>query len=158
LRFAGNITASERHSGNIVDLKGLKIREVFGYDNQMFPARRDNFIAGWVRQKGCKALGYRSGDRLAGYEVVRACVRDRVQGRPLFVDSKEIAQEILSELARHVGKNDVFIDIPEPNQQALDLAKRNGMKKIFETVRMYNKVIPPLPLDRIYGVTTLELG
>jgi hypothetical protein len=159
LRFAGNITASERHSGNIVELKGLKIREVFGYDNQMFPARRDNFIAGWVRQKGCKALGYRSGDRLAGYGVVRACAC--VTGfkvGPLFVDSKEIAQEILSELARHVGKNDVFIDIPEPNQQALDLAKRNGMKKIFETVRMYNKVIPPLPLDRIYGVTTLELG
>lgn len=98
-----------------------------------------------------------SGDRLAGYGVVRPCTTGFKVG-PLFADSKEIAEELFSELARHAGKNNVFVDIPEPNQQAIDLARRNGMKKVFETARMYNKVVPNLPMSRIYGVTTLELG
>jgi hypothetical protein len=86
---------------------------------------------------------------------------------PLFADDVHIAQQLLSELGRHAiiennnnnSENSVFfIDIPEPNQQALDLARRNGMKKISETARMYNKAIPSLPLDRIYRVTSVELG
>jgi hypothetical protein len=32
------------------------------------------------------------------------------------------------------------------------------MKKISETAGMYNKAIPSLPLDRIYRVTSVELG
>jgi hypothetical protein len=70
---------------------------------------------------------------------------------------------LLSELGWHTiiennnnSENPVlFIDISEPNQQALDLATRSGMKKISETAGTYNKAIPSLPLDRIYRVTSL---
>jgi hypothetical protein len=37
-----------------------------------------------------------------------------------------------------------FIDIPEPNQQALDPARRNGMKKISETARACITRLPKL--------------
>jgi hypothetical protein len=33
-----------------------------------------------------------------------------------------------------------------------------GMKPVFTTARMYTKQAPNLPLDKIYGVTSLELG
>jgi len=32
------------------------------------------------------------------------------------------------------------------------------MRVAFETARMYTKETPPLPMDRLYGVTTFELG
>jgi hypothetical protein len=32
------------------------------------------------------------------------------------------------------------------------------MRPIFETARMYTGAAPALPLDRIFGVTTFELG
>jgi hypothetical protein len=38
------------------------------------------------------------------------------------------------------------------------LARRHSMKVAFETARMYTKGAPPLPMDRLYGVTTFELG
>jgi Acetyltransferase (GNAT) domain len=98
---------------------------------------------------------------------VRPCVTGFKIG-PLFADDEHISRQLLSELGRHAiiennnndnSENSVFfIDISEPNQQALDLARRNGMKKISETARMYNKAIPSLPLDRIYRVTSLKLG
>jgi hypothetical protein len=38
------------------------------------------------------------------------------------------------------------------------LAKRRGLSPVFETARMYRGAPPTLPLDRIFGTTTLELG
>jgi hypothetical protein len=54
----------------------------------------------------------------------------------------------------------LFIDISEPNEQALDLARKNGMKKISETARACITRLSQacLPLDRIYRVTILEIG
>lgn len=154
LRFAGIIAPA--NSSNVVDLKDIEIREIVEYDSRMFPARHDDFVSRWVSQKGSKALGYPSGDRLAGYGVVRPCVTG-FKVWPLFADNSEIAQELLSGLAGRVD-GEIFIDVPEPNQQATDLVEKSGMKKVFETSRMYNKRTPDLPIDRIYGVTTLELG
>lgn len=158
LRFEGSLASSSKYSENLVNLKNLETgNKIAEYDSQMFPARRDNFISRWVRQKGSKALGYLVEDKLVGYGVLRPCVTGFKIG-PLFADSRGIAQELLFGLASYAGSDRIYIDIPEPNQLALDLVKRSGMKKIFETVRMYNRTIPNLPLDRIYGVTTLELG
>jgi hypothetical protein len=41
---------------------------------------------------------------------------------------------------------------------AADLAKRHGMKPIFDTARMYRGAPPATDLTRTFGVTTLELG
>jgi hypothetical protein len=52
----------------------------------------------------------------------------------------------------------IFLDVPEPNRQAIKLASRYKMKPVFETARMYTKIPPILPIEKIFGVTTLELG
>jgi hypothetical protein len=52
----------------------------------------------------------------------------------------------------------VYLDVPEVNPAALALAVRYGMRKVFGTARMYTGAEPPLALDRLYGVTTFELG
>ncbi len=52
----------------------------------------------------------------------------------------------------------LFLDLPEPNGDAVALAARHGMREVFGTARMYSRSVPPLPLDRIYGITTFELG
>jgi len=51
----------------------------------------------------------------------------------------------------------VFLDVPEPNSAAA-LAQRQDLVPTFETARMYRGPAPALPLDRIYGITSLELG
>ena len=53
---------------------------------------------------------------------------------------------------------EVFLDCPEPNRPATDLAARYGLSPVFETARMYRGAAPALPLARIYGITTFELG
>jgi Acetyltransferase (GNAT) domain len=52
----------------------------------------------------------------------------------------------------------VFLDIPDPNAPGRALAARHDMAPVFTTIRMYDGSPPLLDLDRIFGVTTLELG
>jgi hypothetical protein len=48
--------------------------------------------------------------------------------------------------------------VPEPNAGAIALADRHGLKPSFEVARMYRGPAPDLPLERIFGITTFELG
>jgi hypothetical protein len=52
----------------------------------------------------------------------------------------------------------VFLDVPENNAGSLALADHHGMTEVFGCARMYLGTPPPLPWDRIFGVTTFELG
>jgi len=38
------------------------------------------------------------------------------------------------------------------------MAQRHDMKVVFETLRVYTKGSPALPLERWYGITSFELG
>ena len=51
-----------------------------------------------------------------------------------------------------------FLDVPEPNRAAVEMAEGHGMEPVFETARMYLNGVPELPLDRIFGITSFELG
>jgi hypothetical protein len=51
-----------------------------------------------------------------------------------------------------------FLDVPEPNPDAVALAKAHGLEPVFETARMYTGPIGPVALPRISAVTTFELG
>jgi hypothetical protein len=56
------------------------------------------------------------------------------------------------------GGGEVFLDAPSINREAVALAQDLGLVPVFETARMYTGAIPSLRLERIFGVTTFELG
>ena len=48
--------------------------------------------------------------------------------------------------------------IPEPNAVATALAKEHHMTPTFATARMYSQEPPVIDMNRLFGVTTFELG
>ena len=77
---------------------------------------------------------------------------------PLFADNYEGADLLFRALAAGAKGAEVFLDCPEPNHPATGLATSHGLSPVFETARMYRGPAPALPLDRIYGISTFELG
>lgn len=145
-------------SDNIVPLSSIPIEKVIEYDRCFFPGDRATFLKAWLVQPDSSAVGYMHSQALAGYGVIRAC-RNGYKIGPLFADSAQVAEDILVALKSSVEPGSAFyLDVPEVNFQAVALAERHGMKRVFETARMYTQQAPNLPLDRIFGVTTLELG
>lgn len=143
---------------SIVELTALPFAEVKRYDRLFFPAERDAFLRNWIEQPQAAAFGIVRDNRLCAYGVLRAC-RSGYKIGPLCADDPALAEELFNALRNRAAENaPVFLDVPEPNPAALALAERCNMQKVFETARMYNGTAPELPLQKIYGVTTFELG
>jgi predicted acetyltransferase len=128
------------------------------YDTLHVPAERKKFLKLWLNQKDATALLSKDdGGKLAGYGVVRKCFQGNRVG-PLFAETAETAKRLFDSLAASVAGEQIFIDVPTVNPSAMLLVLSQGMKPVFTTARMYTKQAPDLPLDKIYGVTSLELG
>jgi hypothetical protein len=67
------------------------------------------------------------------------------------------AEQVFDALVGDEG-GEVFIDAPQPNAPAAALAAARGLVPVFETARMYAGPIRAVALERVYGVTSLELG
>ena len=103
-----------------------------------------------------------AGGAISGYGVIRDCRNGRKIG-PLFAEDAQTAEALFIALCNTATGEDaapgeVFLDTPEDNAAAVELAHHFDLQPVFETARMYRGTMPELPLDRIYGFTTFELG
>ncbi len=156
IRFAGSPRGTA--DPGAVRLTTADLGDVIRYDEPCFGAARPEFLREWLDQPGSHAVGIRDGDRLAGYGVIREC-REGFKVGPLFADDASLADRILNSLVASVpGGSPVYLDVPEPNGAAVALAARYGMEPVFETARMYRGGQLDLPLERVFGITTFELG
>ena len=95
---------------------------------------------------------------MRGYGVIRRC-RTGFKVGPLFAETEDGgANGLFRSLVAEADSEPVFLDIPEPNPAARALAIGHGLAPVFETARMYRGADPQLPLSRIFGITTFELG
>jgi len=107
---------------------------------------------------GSIGLGLVQDDGLAGYGVIRPC-RQGFKVGPLLANNAGGAERLLRALLATVPSGAlVQFDTPAVNAQAIALARSLGMSPVFETARMYTGAAPQLPLERLFGVTSFELG
>jgi Acetyltransferase (GNAT) domain/Acetyltransferase (GNAT) family len=158
VRYEGMRVGDTRATAAITPLSELSLDEITTYDQQFFPERRTQFLECWINQTQGAAFGFVQNGSLAGYGVLRPC-RSGYKVGPLFADSPEIAESLFLALQQEIPNDaPIFLDTPAVNEAAVDLARRHNMTAVFETARMYANGNPDLPLDRIFGVTSFELG
>jgi hypothetical protein len=159
IRYAGTTSASPcSGSAELVDLGDLPFDDVASFGVPFFPADRTRFDKCWIAQPGAFAIGVRQDEALVGYGVIRPC-RTGYKVGPLFAPNAELAKHLFLALNSRVDPGQpVFLDVPDVNPAAVALAESFHMKPAFETARMYKGGIPDQPLDRIFGVTSFEIG
>jgi len=72
--------------------------------------------------------------------------------------STDAARGLFAALQEDISDETVILDVPENNPLAMLLARKNAMREVFATMRMYQKQLPDIDHSRIYGITTFELG
>ena len=158
IRFQGVGSGAGQGDNDIVPLSSLAFDQIVRYDRSFFPDDRRHFLERWIAPPGSVAVGILDKRTLAGYGVMRPC-RTGYKVGPLFADSPELAERLFGFFRAQVPASvPIFLDIPEVNRAACDLVERHSMSAAFETARMYTGRVPDLPLDRLFGVTTFELG
>ncbi len=161
LRFradvAGELARTVARDEHIVPLAELPFDHLAAYDRQCFPAPRPGFLQDWIEQPTGLALAYRRDGVLQGYGVIRQC-REGCKVGPLFADDADIANALFTHLAAFAAGGPLFLDAPENNPAAMALVRQHNMTEVFGCARMYLGEPPALRHERIYGVTTFELG
>ncbi|MUG98719.1 GNAT family N-acetyltransferase [Scytonema sp. UIC 10036] len=142
---------------SIVELKTVPFEKLVAYDRELFPAERKQFLRLWINQSNSNALGVVRDGHIVGYGVIRPSYTGLRIG-PLNADDEQIAEQLLLALLAFGTEARVFLDVPDANPEAIKLAQRYGMKPVSEVARMYNKEIPNLPINRVFAVTSLEVG
>jgi hypothetical protein len=118
---------------------------------------RPAFLREWLSLPGHVALAAVRSGSVAGLGVVRSA-REGAKIGPLFADDVATARALFTELAAAPRSGPLFLDVPAPNEAAIDLAREAGMEPGFLTARMYAGPAPTIPVERVFGVTTFELG
>jgi GNAT superfamily N-acetyltransferase len=158
IRYEGVSGGTSPEDPAIVNLSQVPFDAVANYDRPFFPDDRRRFLASWLRQPESLSLGIMRDGRLSGYGMVRVC-RAGYKIGPLFADSPKLAESLFVSLkSRGKPGPPIYLDVPERNPDAVALALNHQMKPVFETARMYTGDFPDLPLKRLFGVTSFELG
>lgn len=145
-------------SPGLSEIQKVDFEKLASYDDAIFPAKRHQFLKCWISRPQTKGYVSLNDGRLTGYGVIRPGYKGYRIG-PLFADNAAIAEKIFNALKGEVPLNqEFFLDAPETNPEAVRLAEKYGMKVVFETARIYSKSLPSVPSEKIYGVTSFELG
>ncbi|MBI3124731.1 MAG: GNAT family N-acetyltransferase [Ignavibacteriales bacterium] len=158
IRFEGIAADTSDHAANIVTYSKHHFEKLIKYDRGFFPTARTEFLQSWVTLADSATLVSLENDDMIGYVTIRKCKVGYKIG-PLFADNDDVANSLFIAANKFAGEGSkIYLDTPEVNVKAVNLAANYGMKKVFETARMYTKEAPTLKLNSIYGVTTFELG
>jgi hypothetical protein len=152
----GGVAATLRAPSETVPLSNVPFDLIERDDATVFPAARRAFLRTWIAAPGHVGHALLRNGRLAAWGVIRPCRRGRKIG-PLVADDRTAAEVIFAALLGAEG-GEIFLDVPQPNRDAVAVAVAHGLAPVFETARMYSGPIRSVRLDRIFGVTTFELG
>lgn len=157
IRYAGPVPGGGPRPAQILPVEAAGLRAITAYDAASYPADRPRFLESWLTAPGHRALARIVDGRVTGYGVLRPA-QGALRVGPLFADTRADAEELFDALTAETDGVPVVIDVPESQPHAVALAETRGRKPTFETARMYTGPVRDLAEERIFGVTTLELG
>lgn len=158
IRFGGVPASVGAVPADVVEASGVPFAALAALDRSVFPAARDAFLRAWLSAPGHVALAVVRDGAVAGFGVIRPAREGHKIG-PLVAQDRGVAERLLAALlARIPAGGPVFLDVAEPRREAVALAEGLGLAPVFETARMYTGPAPAIRMERLFGVTTFELG
>ena len=137
--------------GPSADRPAARLADVARLEQLCFPASRQAFLRHWLSPPN-RGIVHQSAGGVDAYAVLRPC-RDGAKIGPLFAD--EVGEAIALVDAQSGA---VHIDVPAVQTEWLAALAARGFSPGFRTTRMYRGPAPAISLDRVFGVTSLELG
>lgn len=155
VRYQGMVS-SEPHP-LALPLSRIPFQDIDAYDRRIFGVPRTDFLRAWLSQDGGHGAVVLGADAVRGYGFLRPC-RVGFKIGPLFADDAATAAILLQDLLALARGRQVQLDVPEPNEAAVALARQHGMETVFACARMVLGTPFPTPVEKVFGVTSFEFG
>lgn len=152
------LTGSEfQHHPSVSSFTNEDFTELVQFDLKCFGFNRNAFLSQWLKLPESKVFVHRSEGRFTGYAVLRQANIGFKIG-PLFAEDAKVAEKLYQTCLSAVPGSLVYLDIPVSNRNAVELVKNHNASYVFECARMYYGKSPEIEMDKVYGITTFELG
>ena len=155
-RYVRTGTAFAVHPA-ISPITANNIQQVLAYDETCFGFARPQFMIPWLQLPGNNTFKYTKDGMLEGFAVVRKLISGYKIG-PLFAGNAAIAEELYKACLNSVQDEQLYIDIPACNTDAVQLVKKYDATYVFECARMYYGNPPLIDMNNVFGITSFELG
>lgn len=142
---------------NISPITNNDYDKILEYDKMCFGFERPQFMLNWLKMPEVKTFKYVEDNALKGFAVLRKANKG-YKICPLFADTPRIAEELYKACSSAVKGDFIYLDIPNVNEAAKELVRKHKMEYVFECARMYYGTPPDVPVNKIFGITTFELG
>ncbi|MBN8569864.1 MAG: GNAT family N-acetyltransferase [Ignavibacteria bacterium] len=140
-----------------MEIKNISMYDLVHFDKSIFKADRSSFLKEWIDMPESYGLAITDNSLVTGYGVIRKCFKGYKIG-PIFAENKSIAEKLFLSLVEFAEGKEVYLDIPEINKDGMAIQEKYNMKYVFETARMYKNGNPGIPVEKVFGVTSFELG
>ena len=142
---------------NISSISNEDFESILACDKQCFGFSRPQFMRSWLKLPGNRTFKYIEDVKLKGFAIVRKANKG-YKVCPLFADNEMIAEELYKACLNSVVGEPVYLDIPVINKGAVNIIKKYNATYVFECARMYYGKPPEVDINKIFGITTFELG
>ncbi len=154
---ADRLPAGRPGTGRLIPATEVPFGSLVEFDAGHCFGPRPDFLRLWIEGPDRDSLAATDDSgRITGFAASRQTSLGHRIG-PVFAEDSGTAETLILSLAARV-EGRVAVDIPQPNQAGVELLEGLGMERSFETARIYRGPAPDLPLERIFGITSLELG
>jgi GNAT superfamily N-acetyltransferase len=141
----------------VEDARTIDPAQVDALDGAGLAVPRPDFARRWTAPPH-RALVALAGGRPIGLGVVRPCRTGHRIG-PLIAPDPAVARGLVTALAAALGADDeVAMDVPDANRDAIRLARDLGMWPSTTRVRMFSGPPPRTELAQVYAAASLDLG
>ncbi len=152
-----NVGKGYKIDKNISPIVDNDFDSILGYDKQCFGFSRPQFLKPWLKLLGNKTFKYLDEGKLKGFAIVRKANKG-YKICPLFADNEMVAEALYKACLNSVVGEPLYFDIPVINKGAVNIIKRYNANYVFECARMYYGRPPDFDINKVYGITTFELG
>lgn len=155
-RFGGAIAGREHAGHDSVTPDDLT--ELLELDQKLSGVERRAYLSAWFTQTAHRtSLIHREHGILQTVGTIRKCREGHKIG-PLYTADPDAALRMIEALVHAAHADQVYIDVPNPNESAVQLMERLSLRSAFSCSRMYRGEIVPRDLNRIYAEVSFELG
>jgi GNAT superfamily N-acetyltransferase len=146
-----------RSPSGLVPVRNTPFEDAMRYDAEIFQSPRRSFLEPFLEQEGTIALASYQGHKINGFGAIRPCRIGHKIG-PLFANDRTAAEKVLGGLISTIPGEKFFLDVPEPNAAGMALVRDKQLTEVFRTARIYTRGPPNIPIHKVFGITSFELG
>ena len=155
LRFEG--IASGTPGPDVVPADTVPFEQLAAFDAALLGVDRTVFLRAWTERPGVRSFAVIDDAGVSGYAVLRPCASGFKTG-PFLATTPAVAEQLMGSVLHAASGEQLQVDVPEPNTDAVRMMQSLGFTESFGCARMYRGPAPDVPVGQVYGVTSFEFG